>query len=85
MIQKSIEISFFFLQEVVEMEKLLIKFEKINLDQCYKSELNLSHKEKKTKLKFKLKNNVDHIKRRLRKLEITLFFLREKAIIAKKK
>ena len=66
------------------MEKLLIKFEKINLDQCYKNELNLSHREKKTKLKCKLKNNVDHIKRRLRKLEITLFFLREKAIIAKK-
>lgn len=62
------------------MESVLNKFEKMNIDKCYFRKFNLSHKQKKAKNKYKLKKDVNHLKSRIKKLELTLLFLRENCL-----
>ena len=61
------------------MERILKKFEKMNLNKCSFNKYKLCHKENKSIYMYKLKNDMNHIKSRIKKLELTLFFLRQTA------
>ena len=62
------------------MERILKQFEKMNLNKCCVKKYKLYHNKKINPItSVKLKNDMQHIKGRIKKIELALFFLRRTA------